>query len=84
MHLDVIAYTDATNAGNRHNLSEVKVDIISTQQKRQHNLGRFDVLVYFEQTKKIMKLKWLVLFDDDKKGGERKSSAMLCHHEMEK
>jgi hypothetical protein len=33
MHPDVIAHMDATNAGNRRNSSEVKVDIISTQQK---------------------------------------------------
>jgi hypothetical protein len=73
MHPDVIAHTDATNAGNRRTSSEVKVDIISRLQKRQHNLGRMDAMIYFKQNKKIKKCTWLVIFNNDKEGRSAKA-----------
>jgi hypothetical protein len=84
MHPDVIAHTDATNAGNRHNLSEVRVGIISMQQKRQRYLGRFDAMIYFEQNKKLKKLTWSVIYDDDKEREELENLAILCHCEIKK
>jgi hypothetical protein len=67
-HPDVIAHTDATNAGNKRSFSVEKInDTITMQQKRQRNLGRHEVMINFEKEAKINKLKWSVLIFDDGK-----------------
>ena len=69
-HPDVIAHTNATNAGNKRSFSVVKVDdAISTRQKRQRDMGRYEVMKYFDKEVN-KKLTWLVIFDDVKAGGE--------------
>jgi len=63
---DVIAFTNATNAENKRNLSETKVDNISLIQKRQRDVGRDNAITYFEQMKG-RELTWLSkVFDDAK------------------
>jgi hypothetical protein len=81
---DVIAHTEATNAGNKHSFSVAKIDdSISTRRKKQQDMGRYEAMIYFEKEAKMDKLTWLVLiFDDVKGGGEGKDcegSALLCH-----
>ena len=68
-HPDVIAHTNATNAGNKRSFSVVKVgDAISTRQKRQRDMGRYEAMKYFD--KDVNKnLTWSVIFDDVKAGG---------------
>jgi len=49
-HPDVIAHTNATNAGNKRSFSVMKVDdAISTRQKRQHDMGRYETMKYFDK-----------------------------------
>ena len=73
LHPDVIAYTSATNAGNKRSYSVMKVeDAISTRRKRQHELGRYEAMIYFDKEVKIKKLKWSVIFDDVKSTDERR------------
>ena len=69
-HPDVIAHTNAANAGKKHSFSVMKVDnAISTRQKRQRDMGRYEAMKYFgKEVNK--KLTWLVIFDDVKAGGE--------------
>lgn len=63
---DVIAFTNATNAGNKCNFSETKVDNISVIRKRQRDVGRDNAITYFEQMKG-RELTWLSkVFDDAK------------------
>ncbi len=63
---DVIAFMNATNAGNKHNFSETKVDNISVIQKRQRDVGPDNAITYFEQMK-CRELTWLSkVFDDAK------------------
>jgi len=63
---DVIAFTNATNAGNKRNFSETKVDNISVIRKRQRDVGRNNAIKYFEQMKG-RQLTWLSkVFDDAK------------------
>ena len=63
---DVIAFTNATNAGNKRNFSETKVDNISVIRKRQRDVGRDNAITYFEQMKG-RELTWLSkVFDDAK------------------
>ena len=69
-HPDVIAHTNAVNAGNKHFLSVVKVDnAILTRQKRQRDMGRYEAMKYFDKEVN-KKLTWSVIFDDVKAGGE--------------
>ncbi len=70
-HPNVIAHTDATNLGNKQSFSVAKVeDTISTRRKKQHNMGRYEAMLYFEKEGKTNKLTWLVLiFDDVTQGG---------------
>ena len=78
---DVIAHTNVTNAGNKRFFSVVKVnDAISTRQKRQRDMGRYEVMKYYDKEVN-KKLTWLVIFDDVKAGGEERSatSARQCH-----
>jgi hypothetical protein len=69
-HPDVIAHTNATNAGNKRSFSVVKVDdAISTRRKRQRDMGRYEAMTYFD-SKEDKKLTWSVIFDNVKAGGE--------------
>jgi hypothetical protein len=45
----VISFTNATNAGDKRNLSETKVDTMMVIQKRQWEVGRDNAITYFEQ-----------------------------------
>ena len=68
-HPDVIAHTNATNAGNKRSFSVVKVDdAILTRRKRQRDIGRYEVMKYFDK-EVSKKLTWSVIFDDVKAGG---------------
>jgi hypothetical protein len=83
-HPNVIAHTDATNSGDKQSFSAAKVeDTISTRQKKQRDMGRYEAMQYFEKEGKMNKLTWLVLiFDNVKgagKGNECDGSAMSCH-----
>jgi hypothetical protein len=58
-HPNVIAHTSATNAGNKRSFSVMKVeDAISTRQKRQCDMGRYEGMKYFDKEMKIKKLTW--------------------------
>jgi hypothetical protein len=83
-HPDVIAHTEATNAGNKGSISVLKIDdSISTRQKKKQDMERYEAMIYFEKEAKMDKLIWLVLiFDNVKGGGEGKDCeclALLCH-----
>ena len=75
----MIAHTNATNAGNKRSFSVVKVDdAISTRQKRQRDMGRYEAMKYLDKEMN-KKLTWSVIFDDVNAGGEGEecvSSAM--------
>ncbi len=45
-------------------------DTVSTRIKRQHDMGRYEAMKYFDKEVKIKKLTWLVIFDNIKAGGE--------------
>ena len=69
-HPDVIAHTNATNAGNKRSFSVVKVDdAILTRRKRQRDMGRYEAMKYFDKEVN-KKLTWSKIFDDVKAGGE--------------
>ncbi len=71
-HPDVLAQVEVTDAGNKQKLSETKVDILSTKQKRQLEEGQFKVIKYFDNVKEE-KLTWAeIIFDDVKGRGVRK------------
>ncbi len=85
----MIAHTDATNSGNQRSFSVAKVDnMILTHQKKQHDMGQYKAMQYFEKKGKMNTLTWLVLiFDNVKgagKGNECAGSAMLCHLQNKK
>jgi hypothetical protein len=45
---NVIAHTDATNAGKKHSFSVAKIgDSILTRQKKQQDMGRYKAMIYF-------------------------------------
>ena len=68
-HPNVIAHTNATNSGNKQSFSVAKVeDTISTRQKKQCDIGRYEAMQYFEKEGKMNKLTWLVLIFDNIKG----------------
>jgi hypothetical protein len=65
-HPDVLAQVDATNTGNKQKLSEKKADVISTRQKLQRDVGQFQAIKYFIDTKEET-LPWAeVLFLDER------------------
>lgn len=65
-HPDVLAQVDATDTGNKRKLSEKKADVISTRRKLQRDVGRFQAIKYFADTKE-QTLPWAeVLFYDGK------------------
>jgi len=68
----VIAHTNATNAGNKHSFSVVKVnDAILTRQKRhrERDMGRYEAMKYFDKEVN-KKLTLLIIVDNVKAGGE--------------
>ena len=78
---DLIANLEATNKRNKRKyVSEKKVDVIGTRQKRQRDMGRFEAMQYFERNKN-KKLTWsALLFSDDKglMGGGKAESTTMC------
>jgi hypothetical protein len=61
--------------GNKHSFSVEKVhDTITMRQKRQRNMGQYEVMIYFEKEAKINKLTWSVLIFDDGKVDSYKSA----------
>ena len=61
----MIAFTTATNEGNKRNLSQTKDDSMLAQQKQQREVGRKNALMYFELMMKNKELTWpSKLFDD--------------------
>jgi hypothetical protein len=47
-HPDVIAHTDATNAGNKHSFFVTKIDdSILMRQKNQQDMGQYKAMIYF-------------------------------------
>jgi hypothetical protein len=84
---DVIANLEATNKWNkRRYVSEMKVDVIGTRQKRQRDMGRFEAMQYFEGNKDKTQM-WSALFFSDNKGptegGKADSTDDKCHHQKE-
>jgi hypothetical protein len=65
-HPDVLAQVDATDTGNKQKLSEKKTDIISTRQKLQRDVGRFQAIKYLIDTKEQTLPCAEVLFYDGK------------------
>ncbi len=50
-HPDVLAQVDATDTGNKQKCLEKKADVISTRQKLQQDVGRFQAIKYFIDNK---------------------------------
>ncbi len=72
----MIAHTDATNEGNKCNfVSEKEVDAVAMRQKRQRNMGRLEVIKYFD-TNKDKRLTWLAPLFNDAKWGVSKGKAV--------
>jgi hypothetical protein len=40
--------------------------VISTRRKRQRDMGRYEVMKYYDKEVKIKKLTWSVIFEDAK------------------
>jgi hypothetical protein len=83
----VIAHTDATDEGNKHNfVSEKEVDVVAMRQKRQCNMGRLEVIQYFD-TIKDKRLTWLAPLFNNAKWGASESKAVtpedLSHRQKE-
>ncbi len=75
-----MAHTEATNAGNKRSFSVAKIDdSISTRQKKQQDMGRYEGMIYSEKEAKMNKLTWLVLIFDDVKGVGRGRIARAWH-----
>jgi hypothetical protein len=51
-HPNMLAQVEEMDAGNKQKLSEKKADVISTKQKWQRDEGRFQVIKYFNHTKR--------------------------------
>ena len=84
-HPVVIANLEAMNKRNKRKYaSEMKVDVIGTRQKRQRDMGRFEVMQYFDGNKD-KKLSWsALLFSNDKGmmgGGKADSTDDACHRQ---
>ncbi len=49
LHPDVIAHTNATNAGNKHSFSVAKIgdSILTHKKKEQQDMGRYKAMIYF-------------------------------------
>ena len=82
-HPDVLAQVDATDMGNKQKLSEKKADIISTRRKLQRDVGRFQAIKYFIDTKEET-LPWSeVLFRDREVDSDSQNADCMekCHHQ---
>ena len=85
-HPDVLAQVDATDMGNKQKLSEKKADVISTKQKLQQDVGRYQAIKYFIDTKEET-LPWAKLLfhigevDSDSQNADRMEYS--CHLEKE-
>ena len=65
-----MAHTEATNAGNKHSFSVAKIDdSILMHQKKQHDMGQYEGMIYSKKEAKMDKLTWLGLIFDDVRGG---------------
>ncbi len=86
IHPNVLAQVDATDTGNKQKLSEKKADVISTRRKLQQDVGRFQAIKYFIDTKEET-LPWAeILFcngevDSDSQNADRMEYS--CHLEKE-
>jgi hypothetical protein len=83
----VIAHTDATNEGNKRNfVSEKEVDVVAMRRKRRRNMGRLEVIQYFD-TIKDKRLTWLAPLCNDAKWGASEGKAVtpenLSHRQKE-
>jgi hypothetical protein len=85
-HPDVLAQVDATDTGNKQKLSEKKADVILTRQKLQRDVGRFQAIKYFIDTKEET-LPWAeVLFRDEEVDLDSQNADRMeysCHLEEE-
>ena len=86
-HPDVIANLETTNKRNKCKyVSEKKVDVIGTRQKRQRDMGRFEAMQYFEGNKEKTLIWLALLFSNDKgstESGKANSTDDKCHHQKE-
>ena len=77
-HPDVIANVEATNKRNKRKfVSEKKLNVIGTRQKRQRDMGRFEAMQYFEENKNKTLMWSALLFSNDKsptEGGKADST----------
>ncbi len=80
-HPDVIAHLEVTNKRNKCKfVSETKVDVIRTRQKRQRDMGQVKAMQYFDRNKH-KKLTWSALLFSDEKGpmgGGKAESTTMC------
>ncbi len=85
-HPDVLAEVDTTDMGNKRKLSEKKADVISTRRKLQRDVGRFQAIKYFIDTKEET-LPWAEeLFRDGEVDLDSQNAdcmEYLCHLEKE-
>ncbi len=81
-HPDVIAHTNATNAGNNCSFSITKSDdTIVMSHNKQCNVGQFKTMKYFEHEGKMDKHTWSVLIFDNVKGGGECGGAASSHRD---
>jgi hypothetical protein len=61
-HPEVIAHTNATNAGNKRSFSSStkRDDTLAMSRKKQCDVGQFEAMKYFEQEEKMDKFTWSV------------------------
>jgi hypothetical protein len=72
----VIAHTDATNEGNKHNfVSEKEVDVVAMRQKRQRNMGQLEAIQYFD-TNKDKRFTWSAPLFNNTKWGASEGKAL--------
>jgi hypothetical protein len=87
MHPNVLAQVDATDTGNKQKfMSDKKADVLSTRQKWQRDVGRFEVIKHFDHTKEET-LTWAeVLFHNGKVDSYGYNTDIMeesCHHQQE-
>ena len=79
-----MSQTNNINEGNKRNLAELKTDLMGMRQKRQRDVGRYEVMQYFMQ-EKTKRLSWSApLFNDGKVDSydENAAAEYLCHLEQ--
>ena len=85
-HPDVLAQVDATDTGNKRKLPEKKADVISTRRKLQQDVGRFQAIKYFIDTKEETLPLAEVLFRNGEVDSDSQNAACMeysCHLEKE-